>query len=393
MKVVEIEVPGCKSTSQRALVLAAMAAGESRLEGLNDGHDTAFLQAALGHLGWALETCGSLMRVQGSAGPRTCAPTKVALGEGGSTLRFLVPMLAAAPQDLHMQVASGLRKRPQEAMESVLAQMGATLEATADGYHLQSQPQLPAGPVLVPADLSSQFLSGFVMAAGAHPMAWLPQGSVVSRGYLAMTMRLLRQFRGAHILNDVELPWLQEPGFGTGQSITIPADASAVVFCAIAAILQRTTIRITCPWDPLHPDVAVLRFLESHKLLQVVGQDLIPGRAPAACEAAESFVFDLQEAPDSGPALAVLAAALPNGIDFRNSERLRHKESDRIAGMDALTKLCLAPEEQPFDPRNDHRLAMAAGIATLGYPKASILQPECVAKSFPRFWEQIDRLR
>ncbi|MGB0953646.1 MAG: 3-phosphoshikimate 1-carboxyvinyltransferase [Planctomycetota bacterium] len=393
MRVVEIEVPGCKSTSQRALILAALAAGESRLQGLSEGEDSDDLIAALRVLGWSLKEENGALVVQGSAGPRPSEASKVVLGEGASTLRFLVPMLAAAPQDLELEVAEGLRKRPQEAMQTVLQELGATLTPTADGFHLHSQPIAVAEPVAVPADLSSQFLSGFLQASGTHAMSWQPSGELVSQGYLAMTTRLLRQFRGKDALDDSLIPWRQPVGFGTGQSITILSDASAIVFFAVAAILQQITIRICRPWDPLHPDVAVLDFLTAHGLLQVEGQDLIPAAAPSSLAAKPQPIFDLQESPDSGPALAVLAAALPDGIDFRNGERLQFKESDRIDGVQRLRQLALDPTAQPFDPTNDHRLAMAAGIATLGYPTASILQPECVAKSFPGFWEQIDRLR
>ena len=393
MRVVEIEVPGCKSASQRALILAALAAGESRLEGLSDGEDSAFLMAALQSCGWSVETQAGTVVLQGSDGPRTCDASQVALGEGGSTLRFLVPVLAAAPQEMQLQVAEGLRNRPQEAMRQVLTTLGACLTPTADGFYLRSQPKPTSAPVAVPAGLSSQFLSGFLMASGVTPMAWMPEGALVSQGYLAMTVRMLRQFRGAVVLDDRALPWQQMSGFGQGRDLTIPSDPSAIVFFAVAAILQESTIRISRPWDSQHPDVAVLRFLEQAGLLHVDGQDLIPDQPRSSLASQAPPVFDLQESPDSGPALAVLAAALPHGIDFRNTERLRFKESDRIDGMERLTRLAQAPSSSTFDPTNDHRLAMAAGIATLGYPQAKILHPECVAKSFPGFWEQIDRLR
>lgn len=392
MRVVEIEVPGCKSASQRALILAALAAGESHLRGLSSGEDSTYLIDALRRLGWTLEAQDGGLKVQGSGGPRTAGVEQVELGEGGSTLRFLMPVLAAAPQDLEIRVAEGLRRRPQAALVEVLDRLGATVTPTERGFHLRSTPRDPGQAVEVPVDLSSQFLSGFLMAAGAHPMLWCPKGDLVSRGYLAMTVRMMRKFRGPAVLEDQGRIWSQAAGFGIGQELQIPADASAIVFFAVAAILQQVRIRITRAWDPHHPDVAVLQFLDKHGLLKVDGQDLVPDKPLSSLVGRSAPAFDLQESPDSGPALAVLAAAMPHGIAFLNPERLQFKESDRIAGMQELDRFCRHPQARDFHPRNDHRLAMAAGIATLGYPQATILQPECVAKSFPGFWEQLARL-
>ena len=416
MEVVEIQVPGCKSASQRALILAALAEGESRLHGLSDGEDTTYLIQALQILGWELdenstgEEGGRTVRIEGSQGPRTTSAKRVVIGEGGSTLRFLVPVLAAAPQDVVLEVAEGLRSRPQEAMQEVLEKCGASLTPEEDGFRLQSRAIEPGQPVAVPTELSSQFLSGFLMASGRQTRSWMPEGKLVSRGYLDLTLRMLRLFRGVDVLAAKELPWRQEAGFGRGLELTIPSDVSGVVFFAVAAVLQQVPVRVTTPWDTLHPDTAVLDFLQQADLLRVEGQVLHPKQPPSGISAQQPLEFDLEDSPDSGPALAVLAAGMMGGIRFLHPERLRHKESDRIHGMKRLAEACGGRMEategsvwigctgqadwtQPFNPTNDHRLAMAAGIATLGYPAATILEPECVAKSFPRFWEQLARLR
>lgn len=409
MDVVSLDLPGCKSASQRALILAALAEGASCLQGLSDGDDTRFLRSALEELGWEMTPAARGLRVRGRQGPQTATVPRLALGEGGSTLRFLVPVLAAAPNRLDLELAPGLRSRPHGTLVEVLHQMGARLEETEGGFHLESSGERWPRRISVPVDLSSQFFSGFLMASGAQMQEWELDQEPVSMGYLQMTVAMLRRFRGEEVLRTSPGLWQQQAGYGSGLDLEIPADASAVVFFAVAAILLERPIRMTRAWDPQHPDVAVLDFLEVHGLLRVEDLTLVPGCGDHRNSATEAPIFDLQQAPDSGPALAVLAALLPGGLRFRNPDRLRFKESDRVRGMQQLAQLCGGSLQEaagmlwvqpgpgsfsttPFDPMADHRLAMAAGIATLRYPSLKILHRECVEKSFPRFWEMLERL-
>jgi len=408
---VTLDIPGCKSASQRALILAALAKGESTLSGLSTGEDSQFLIAALRALGWELTVDDAThLRVIGRNGPQTSLADVLALGEGGSTLRFLVPMLAAAPQNLQLKVADGLRARPQQPLVDALSQMGACLTPTADGFHLVSKADAMPSDMEIPMDLSSQFFSGFLMASGRRAQTWRLPNPPVSRGYLEMTVSMLQQFRGTDVLQQEAKLWHQSAGFGVGQNFVVPADASAVVFFAVAAVLLQRTLSISREWDPRHPDMAVLRFLEKLHLLRVEGRDLMPiAEGLMDAEASMVPVFDLQDSPDSGPALAVLASRLPRGMRFVNSERLRFKESNRLDGMQRLAailggemsqrgeELCIQPGIAPspqavFDSNNDHRLAMAAGIASLLYPSLEIGERSCVAKSFPDFWNQLARL-
>ncbi|MHC4823512.1 MAG: hypothetical protein ACYTEP_05790 [Planctomycetota bacterium] len=407
--VVSLDLPGCKSASQRALILAALAEGESKLYGLSDGDDTRFLRTALEDLGWEVRAEMDGLCVVGRNGPQVASVDRISLGEGGSTLRFLVPVLAATENRLELETAPGLRARPHGTLKEVLEAMGARLEDTGSGFLLESSGELAQGPLAVPVDLSSQFFSGFLMAAGAQAQEWVLEREPVSMGYLQMTVEMLRRFRGADCLETTPCLWRQQAGFGKGMDLEIPADTSALVFFAVAAILLRRVIGISRDWDERHPDQAVLDFLRDCSLLTVEGQVLTPIPDEISGTPVETPVFNLQDSPDSGPALAVLAAMLPGGIRFRNPERLRIKESDRIDGMRRLAELCGGSMEEhadgiwihhevgvppaaPFDPTADHRLAMAAGIATLRYPQLEILDRDCVDKSFPRFWEMLARL-
>ena len=408
MESVIINLPGCKSASQRALLLAALAEGPSCLSGLGSGSDTRFLRSALQSLGVVCEDLdnGSLS-VQGQNGLPRLSCEELEIGEGGSTLRFLLPLLATRACHMPLSVAPGLMARPHESLLDLLRKNGAEITALADGFQLRGVAQNLPSPCSVEVGLSSQFLSGLLMTSGRAAQSWQLDSAPVSLGYLEMTTAMLRQFRGEHCLKQDGLLWQQQPGYGTGQDFTIPADASAALFFAVAAALQNSTIALARPTSAQHPDEYALQFLEKAGFLQRTSTTDFRGTATTAV-AVEAF--DLAQSPDSGPALAILAASNPTGIRFENAGRLRHKESDRIAGMARLAEACggalsesgdslwiravgSAPECTNFDPVFDHRLAMAAGVAALRWPGIQVTDPTVVAKSFPDFWTQLDLLK
>ena len=187
----------------------------------------------------------------------------------------------------------------------------------------------------------------------------------------------------------------------------MPGDPSGATFFLTALVLAGGRMDIGPAWSERHPEAAVLqRFLEEGLLRSLPDGGLeATGRAPA-----EPLAFDLEEAPDAGPALAVLGAHLPAGAVLERVGRLRLKESDRVQGIERLLALLgrevreeggrlripggglpAAPpgSRRAYDPAEDHRLAMAAGIASLCSPWLEIQDPGCVAKSFPGFWEQL----
>lgn len=412
-----VRLPVCKSSAQRAVLLAALADGPSTLHMAELGQDTQELLAALLALGWEW-SLGPEDRLEMSGRPSQL-PTEipvVRIGEGASTLRFLAPLLAAQTGHFSLRLGPGLAKRPHQDLLTVLAALGAQAELQGDCLNLMAQ-GWQVQELRVPTGTSSQFLSGLWMSAGASDMTYHLQGPQVSKGYLGMTIDWLQRFRGPEVIamqNDVVR---QQAGFGRGKNLALPADTSAMIFFAVACVLLQREIPIHGTLHELHPDVAALRMLEQAELLQIIphqlGCQLLPLRPPQQCQ--EPLQFDLGQAPDCGPALAVLGAGLPQGIRFQNPGRLRYKESDRLDGMARLAaiggaelreqadgniwvtpapardKVAMAPE-QPFSCAQDHRLAMAAGIAGVVWGSFPLDDPTVVAKSFPSFWEQCARL-
>lgn len=414
-------VPGCKSATQRALMLAASARGGSVLRGAAEARDSVELAAALSALGVAVQpeplsatedaVGGAALRVSGLGAPVSLDGQTVEVGEGASTLRFLLPWCAAGEGTVRLRAAPGLRRRAHGPLLEVLATLGAKVQPEPEGWTLQAR-GFALREAQVDVAASSQFLSGLMMASGAAPQRWTWQGLPVSAGYLAMTVGMLRVFRSAEALTLEEGAAELAPGFGEGRDCTLPADASAMLTLAVGALLAGRPLAVERGWSTRHPDAEVLHALQFGGLLQV--HEEVDGRTllqPQPLESATTVLeFALAEAPDAAPVLAALGLHLPQGLLLHDVARLRDKESDRLAGVRRLveaaggssqeegTSLRVLPtarapaSERLFDPEGDHRMAMAAGLAGLRDPGLQVEDRACVAKSFPGFWEQRELL-
>lgn len=427
-----IGLPGCKSSSQRALVLAALAEGEGRIQGVSGCRDSLELLSALGALGiehhWegapgADDTCLRLHGCSPQALPGSSGAA-VPVGEGASTLRFLMAVGGASSRSTRFQLAPSLAARPHTELARLLEHLGAVVSAGSDAsgawLEIRGSGGFGTRRVEIGALRSSQTLSALWMAAGDGAVTWELAEPLGSRGYLELTAEMMRQVRGSRVLQEAAggRIWEQAPGYGARARFRVMADPSAAVFFAVACILLRRSVLIARPWTPRHADAALLRHLRGEDWLTWIpgerGVELMPG--PSARR--RPLVLNLDGSPDCGPALAVLAAHLPHGGSFTGLTRLRIKESDRVQAMVRLAAACGATAElgdevlairpgpdtarpgSPAPPRTrivategDHRTAMAAGVASLLNPGLAPDDPACAAKSFPHFWEALACLR
>lgn len=423
-----IHLPGCKSLSQRALLLAAVAEGVSELRGVSPCEDSVHLQAALTTLGAAFDSepdtastgdgSHEILRVTGLGGPPQ-GEAQVDVGEAGSSLRFLLPLCAAGRGRFTLTGTPRLMERPHGPLLDCLRELGARIEAyshpTRPGFVVESE-GLPAGDWPVPSAVSSQYLSGLAMAAswsGEVRLA-LPE-AVPSRGYFDLTLAALRHFCGAQAWAEEECKeggsLLRLAGHAPqAQAFTVPGDPSGASFFLVALILTGRQASIEPDWSPQHPEARLLSQLLEAGLLERVGTRWIA----TGYEASQMLELDIDPAPDAGPALAVLGAHLQHGLRLHGIARLRAKESDRVRGVQRLAELAgrqawvegeqlviegggidpsAAAAKLPFEPDQDHRMAMAAGLVQLRSPNVQVLTPACVAKSFPAFWQEIAKLR
>jgi len=394
-------------------LLASVAAGTSRLRGLSDCEDTAHLMACMRALGASCQADGAgAWRIQGIAGPPQ-GEVELDVGEAGSSLRFLLALCAAGDGVFTLRGTPRLMSRPHRPLLECLEQLGARFERVDD----QTKPAirvhacgLQPGKWPVPNELSSQFVSGMAMAAASGPGAELQiPVKLPSRGYFDLTLEAIRAFgseSSAH-LTASDASGMQGLSIAAGgvqaQSMQVPGDPSAATFLLTAIALLQRAAQLEPRWSEVHPEAQLLNSLRDAGLFSeqsgIWAAKALPTKAAVEVQ--------LDPAPDAGPGLAVFGCMLPHGMILHGVERLRAKESDRVDGIRRLLRLVgqeielerdslripgggvlpAADCETAFDPDQDHRLAMAAGLLQLVQPKIRVSHPECVAKSFPNFWE------
>jgi len=396
-----VQVPGSKSITNRALLLAALAPGGSHLRGGLEAEDTRWMRQALRGLGFPLNEAAGVWSLEGGARPQALEP--LWLGASGTTLRFLLPWLAlAAKGRLRLEGDSRLFERPLGPLLDPLQDLGAGWSPDARGAWLDPAPVCPPRLELrVDARLSSQFLSGLALAAAALPEpSLLTWSDVASPSYLVLTTQWLRRFGCAAELEPGQ--WRIPGGSLAPRDLELPGDWSgAAAFLGAAAATGRS-LRVG-PLDPedTQGDRALVAILASAgcRIHWPEAQTLeVSGQLERGLDA------DLTDCPDLGPVLAALAALAPGPSELRGLRTLRLKECDRLEASAELVRWLggqaevigdhtlrvrpgTPPEGRPpFNPRNDHRMAFAAALGGLRWG-GELLDPQCVAKTFPGFWE------
>ena len=395
-----VRIPGSKSITNRALLLSALASGSSHLRGGLEAEDTRWMRQALRGLGFPVQKAAGSWSLLGGQRPQAQAP--LWLGASGTTLRFLLPWLALAGEGrLRLEGDPRLFERPLGPLLEPLQDLGAKWSPDATGAWLDPVPVPPRRLELcVDARLSSQFLSGLAMVAAALPeSSRLTWTEVASPSYLSLTTQWLRRFGCAAELETGQ--WRIPGGALEPRDLDLPGDWSgAAAFLAAAAATGRS-LRLG-PLDPedTQGDRAMVAILTSAgcsfhwpepQLLEASGK-LVRG-----------LDADLTDCPDLGPVLAALAALAPGSSELRGLQTLRLKECDRLDASVELVEwlggqaevigdhtLRITPgtparQRAPFDPRNDHRMAFAAALGGLRWG-GDLLDPQCVAKTFPGFW-------
>jgi 3-phosphoshikimate 1-carboxyvinyltransferase len=409
-------VPGSKSITNRALLAAACAEGESVLRNALESSDTRALAAALGRLGARIALGAETWRVVGPIRPRGPAEPEIHLdvGDAGTPARFLAALLAAVPGTFVLDGSPRMCERPMEPLLAALRALGARIDPLGRDGFLPVRiagGTLHGGRAAIRGDVSSQFLSALMLASPLVPGGIEPaiDGPVSSAAYLELTRRTLEAFGG-------------RPGGGYRPArFTVPGDDSAACFPIAGALVSAG--RISLPGlarTPDQPD-AVFRAwaAESGGRLSWSGEGeeavlTVDGRHLGGARALRPLAVDVDAAPDAALPLAALLAFAGGTSVLAGAGRLREKESDRLAAaVDLLVRAgASAREEGPPDaprlviegragaPRparfaahGDHRVAMAAAVLALALPPGSTLdEPGVVAKSFPRFFEEWNAL-
>ena len=402
-----VTIPASKSQAHRLLICAAL--GREPVELVCGGPSADILATAkcLNALGADIQQTApdrfSVRPIAAAPG----APAQLACGESGSTLRFLLPLVGALGAEGAFVMEGRLPQRPLAPFDSVLKEHGMTLHQ--EGSRLRCGGQLRPGDYTLPGDVSSQYISGLLMAlprlAGDSTLA--VTGHMESAGYVAMTEDALRL---SGIRFTCEGQTWRIPG---GQRCRLPrlcrveGDWSNAAFFLCAGALSPEGITVEgLSLTSSQGDRAVVDILRAFGAQVTEGDGSVTVRRGAL----RGVTIDAAPIPDLIPTLSAVAAAADGTTYIENAGRLRLKESDRLKSTAALLSALGGQVEEreaglvirgrarleggTVDSWNDHRIAMAAAVAACACRgPVTVTDSQCVAKSYPRFWEDFQQLK
>jgi 3-phosphoshikimate 1-carboxyvinyltransferase len=407
-----IRPPGSKSITNRALVCAALAEGESTLRGALDSEDTRVMIAALGQLGVPVAAAdgGRTLRVAGCGGTIPASRAELFVANSGTTMRFLTALAALGHGEFRLDGVPRMRERPMGDLVAALKSLGVAVECEGSNECppiLVHAAGLRGGRASIGGAVSSQFLSGLLMAApyAERPVELDVAGALVSVPYVAMTRRVMESFGGelAAAADYSEIRVANDRRY-RGREYAIEPDASAASYFLAAAAITGGAVTIEgLSRSSLQGDVAFAECLAQMGAHVVYGDDSITveGRPLYGVD------VDLNAISDTVPTLAVAALFATGPTRLRNVAHIRHKETDRIAAMATeLRKLGAAVDEFPdgllvqpgpmrgaqIDTYDDHRMAMSFALAGLVVPGVVIRDPDCTAKTYPGYFADLESL-
>jgi len=405
-----IRTPGSKSITNRALVCAALADGASTLSGALDSEDTQVMLDSLHRLGIQVERQGdgSTLVIKGCEGKIPANEADLFVGNSGTTIRFLTALTALGRGTFRLDGVPRMRERPIADLLSALNQLGADVNSEAGTGCppvIVRASGLPGGLANIRGDISSQFLSGLLMAAplAREDVELLVEGELVSKPYVTMTIGVMREFGVEAHLSGLSRFVIAGQQRYRGRQYAIEPDASAAsYFWGLAAVTGGEATVEGLSRGALQGDVVFIDCLE--KMGCHVMHDNRGITVSGAGVQLRGIDIDMNAISDTAQTLAVVALFGGGPTTIRGVAHIRHKETDRIADLAReLRKLGASVEEladglritpaplrgAEIETYNDHRMAMSFALAGMKIPGVSIRNPGCTAKTYPRFFEDL----
>ncbi len=391
-----VRVPGSKSITTRALLLAGVAAGRSRLRSPLRADDTEAMAAALRGLGAEVQASGEDWTVEGIGGaPR--GPAEVDCAMAGTVGRFIVPMLAAGAGCFAVDAHPQLRRRPLGPVLDALRAQGASIDGASLPLAIDAH-GLSGGEIEVDGSISSQFVSGLAMAAPlARGATTLRFRTLVSAPYLELTLDAMRAF-GAEVRREPGALRVTPGGYRAADVAIEPDVSTASYFLAAAAVTGTTVTLPGLDLDATHQgDIELVAHLEAMGCTVATRAPLSLSGPPRL----RGVTVDMGSSSDVFMTLACVAVFADGPTRIEGVGHARVKESDRVgATAENLRRLGVGVEEGPdwltIEPGpvrtaalptfEDHRIAMAFSLIGARAPVV-LRDPAVVAKTCPSFWE------
>lgn len=405
-----VRPPGSKSITNRALVVAALAReGASRLEGPLEADDTAVMRAALRQLGVLIDDVDDPWLVLGTGGGLAAPDGVLDAGASGTTARFITAVTALAPGAVRVDGAARMRERPIGDLAAALEEAGVKVETSGGCFPLTVRGgKLPGGEISVDVSRSSQFLSALLMVAplARGELTIRTRGEMVSSPYVQTTLEVMESF-GAEVRSEVGPVFrIQPTGYRPG-SFEIEVDASAAVYPMAAAAITGGVVGIEGMLQgSTQADLAVVGVLEEMGCrMSWSGARLVVAGPPDGI--LQGVDQDMSRMPDGALGLAVVCLFASGPSRLRGLGTLRLKETDRLAalstefsraGAQAVVEgddLIILPgplRPARFHTYDDHRMAMSLALVGLRQRGVEIVDPGCVRKTWPGYFEMLKTL-
>jgi 3-phosphoshikimate 1-carboxyvinyltransferase len=407
-----VSPPGSKSYTNRALPLAALAAGESSIEGALYSDDTKYMAQALRQLGVTVLEDESTNRftVTGTGGRWQPSSAPLFIGNSGTSARFLAPLVALGHSEYVIDGVDAMRQRPIQPLVEALNHLGSDVESIAatgcPPLRIRAR-GVRGGAFRIRGDLSSQYLSGLLMSAPYFDLGLQleVEGELVSKPYLEVTAQAMRAFGVDMDMRDFS-SFSVAPGRYAPTAYLVEPDASGASYLFAAAAI--TGGRVTVPGlgtNSLQGDLNFVRILErmgctvhmTADTTEVIGTPNLRG-----------VTVDMSQISDTAQTLAAVAVYADTPTRVTGIGFIRKKETDRVgAVVTELRRLGIHALEEadgfiihPGTPRparvetyDDHRMAMSFALVGLRSPGVTILDPKCTAKTFPTYWDVLETMR
>jgi 3-phosphoshikimate 1-carboxyvinyltransferase len=403
---VAVPVPGSKSITNRALVLAAAAQGVTVLQRPLIADDTQGCAAALTALGYDVDAPGDAAewRITGRPSGPAVTTASIYTRDGATGARF-VPVLAAAGHGtFHFDASEQMQARPMAPLLAALRQLGARIDGDALPYTMHAD-GLRGGEVVLDAGISSQFLTALLLAGPlTRDGLRVTVTKLVSAPYIDITIRLMEAF-GATVDREGNRFTVAPGGYTTPGTLPVEPDAStASYFLAAAAITGRTVTVPGLGKDSAQGDLAFAQVLADMGASVTLERDQVTVTGP---DQLDGITADLHHASDTMPTLAAIAPLAAGPVRITNVYNTRVKECDRLqACADNLSRLGITTttgsdwiQIEPGTPHGgrvltmrDHRIAMAFSVLGLRVPGLELDDPNCVIKTCPDFHQLLGAL-
>ena len=418
-----LTVPASKSWAHRILITAALSAKNSRIICDGISKDITATMDCLNALGANITSelrddgCTELLvtpiKITVDHSDSTAMYAPLLCKESGSTLRFLIPVVGALGKDAVFHMEGRLSERPIDALTDVLKKHG--MSFMQDGKYLYCRGKLTAGHFSIPGNISSQYISGLLMATPLLDSASDIEitGNIESGDYINMTAHAVRT-AGVDLIQNENIYHIEPKGkLSVSGDLIVEKDWSSAAFPLCMGAFSKEGITVTgLNTDSIQGDKEILNILKDFgaeiSITREQGSDVSNGLISVTVKRGilKGQTIDASRIPDLVPVISVVAAGALGETRIIHAERLRIKESDRLFTTATMLKNLGADIEETEDGLiikgketlnggtteafNDHRIAMSAAVAAgISVTPVTVLGAECTDKSFPGFWDEL----